>query len=106
MTKKLISVVIAASTAQAAVAQRPADRLVETTISYADLNLSNAAGRATLDSRIKGAARFVCGAATAATVAEHNHIRDCRANAVASANAQLEQQLARRGAGAVLAARR
>ncbi len=108
MIKTLISIALTASAlvAAPAIAESPAGPVVQTTVSYADLNLSSAAGRATLDSRIKGAARSVCGSPKAATLAEHTSIRDCREGAINGANAQLELVLASRGAGTVLAARR
>ena len=89
-----------------AFAESPLEVVVETKISYADLNLSSAAGRATLDNRIKGAARFVCGPNQGPTLAEHKHRRDCQSNAIQGAHAQVERALASRGAGTVLAARR
>jgi UrcA family protein len=55
------------------------------TVSYADLNLANAAGRAALDSRIKAAAETVCATGlndTAAKVAESR----CVKSAVEAAN--------------------
>ncbi len=108
MIKTLISIALTASAliAAPAVAQSPAAVVTQTTVSYADLNLSSAAGRATLDSRIKGAARSVCGSPKAATLAEHNSINACRDGAISGANAQIEQVLASRGAGTVIAARR
>ncbi len=57
--------------APANAAEAPAARVQ--TVSYADLNLGNAAGRAALDQRIKAAAETVCATGldnTAAKVAE------------------------------------
>jgi UrcA family protein len=108
MIKKLISIAITAAalaTAPAS-AQSQADQVNQTMVSYADLNLSSAAGRATLDSRIAGAARMVCGPTKAPSLAEHKFNRDCRDGAIAGANAKLEQVLASRGSGTVVAVRR
>lgn len=56
------------------------------TVSYADLNLTNAAGRAALDQRVKAAAETVCATGlndTAARTAEARCVKD----AIAAANA-------------------
>jgi UrcA family protein len=106
MIKKTILAACTATVlvAAPAMARSSADGLAQTTVSYADLNLSSAAGRATLHSRIKGAVRFVCGS-RGPTLAELENNRECQDNAIASANTQLEQVLARRGTVTVLAAR-
>ena len=56
------------------------------TVSYADLNLTNAAGRAALDQRIKAAAESVCATGlndTAARTAESRCVKDAIAAATA-----------------------
>jgi UrcA family protein len=54
-------------------------------ISYADLNLANAEGRATLDRRIAGAARSICGSYFPADLQTAALVQTCRADAIASA---------------------
>jgi len=54
------------------------------TVSYADLNLANAAGRATFDQRVKAAAEAVCSTGldtVAARTAEAHCVRDAIAAA-------------------------
>ena len=46
-------------------------------VSYADLDLSTAAGQARLDRRIEAAVRQVCGAATNFELARRQAVRDC-----------------------------
>jgi UrcA family protein len=54
-------------------------------VSYADLNLASAEGRARLDRRIAGAARSICGSFFPADLDMATLVRDCRADAIASA---------------------
>lgn len=54
-------------------------------VSYADLNLANAAGRATLDRRIAGAARSICGSYFPADLEMAVLAKACRQDAIASA---------------------
>ena len=58
------------------------------TISYADLNLANAAGRAVLDRRIAQAARQVCGEFPPVELRRNSLSRACQADVIASAEAQ------------------
>ena len=106
MKTRTLLAAAAAVIAAPAFAESPAAEIVETKVSYADLNLSSAAGRATLDNRVKGAARFVCGSVDGPSIAEHNRHQKCRSSALAEANAQVDEVLARRGSVTVLAARR
>ena len=46
-------------------------------VSYADLDLSSAAGQARLDRRIEAAVREVCGDATNFELARREAVRDC-----------------------------
>lgn len=54
-------------------------------IRYSDLNLAAPVGRAALDSRIRGAARRVCGVVPAVQVEEAQQVRDCQHSAVSGA---------------------
>ena len=56
-------------------------------VSYADLDLSSAAGRTQLDRRIRAAVREVCGAAAISDLARRSAVRDCIAET--SANVRL-----------------
>ena len=62
-----------------------APETVTVRVSYADLNLATAQGRARLDSRIAGAARSICGSFFAVDLTMAAQVRDCRADAIASA---------------------
>lgn len=48
------------------------------TVSYADLDLNSAAGRARLERRIADAVREVCGAAPSFDLARRRAVRHCR----------------------------
>ena len=54
-------------------------------ISYADLNLASAEGRARLEGRVAGAARSICGSFFPADLEMASLVRTCRADAIASA---------------------
>jgi UrcA family protein len=54
-------------------------------VSYADLNLASAQGRAVLDRRIAGAARSICGSFFPADLEMAALVKDCREDAIASA---------------------
>src|SRR5688572_18120724 len=54
-------------------------------VSYADLNLASAEGRARLDRRIAGAARSICGSVFGPDLRMAALVQDCREDAIASA---------------------
>ena len=54
-------------------------------VSYADLNLASAAGRARLERRIAGAARSICGNYASNELRMFALVSECRADAIASA---------------------
>ncbi len=54
-------------------------------VSYADLNLATAQGRAQLDRRIAGAARSICGNFFPADLEMAALVKDCREDAIGSA---------------------
>ncbi|HTU11654.1 MAG TPA: UrcA family protein [Allosphingosinicella sp.] len=62
-----------------------APETVTVRVSYADLNLASADGRAQLDRRIAGAARGICGAFFPIDLRMSALVSDCRADAIASA---------------------
>ena len=54
-------------------------------VSYADLNIASAEGRARLEGRVAGAARSICGSYFPADLETAVLVKACRADAVASA---------------------
>ena len=65
-------------------------------VSYEDLNLNSAAGRAVLEARIDRAARLVCGTAYINELDIAAGVDACRADTIAAARQQLEQQSGQR----------
>ena len=62
-----------------------APETVTVRVSYADLNLATAQGRARLDRRIAGAARSICGNFHPADLEMASLVQNCREDAIASA---------------------
>ena len=58
--KTIIAIAIAATAFAASTVNAQSNDTVSVRVSYADLNLSSASGRTTLDSRISAAAHAVC----------------------------------------------
>ena len=54
-------------------------------VSYADLNIASAEGRAALQSRVAGAARSICGSFFPAALETVVRVTACRSDAIASA---------------------
>jgi UrcA family protein len=79
---------LAATSPAVASSSDPATHIVR----YSDLDLSNAAGRTTLDRRINHAVRMVCGRASSAAIQDQLKIQKCNAIARASAKAQLAEK--------------
>lgn len=75
----------AATPASAAPDILVAPQNVTVRVSYADLNLASAEGRARLDSRIAGAARSICGSYFSADLRMSALVHECRDDAIASA---------------------
>ena len=74
-------------------------------VQTADLDLTTAAGRQSLDHRLVTAAYEVCGTASDADLVGQNQARACRADVLSSARAEIGQ-LAARNEPIRLAARR
>ena len=76
------------------------------TVSYADLNLVTAAGRAALDGRIAAAARGVCEIEDSRELALATVTNQCRSGAIASAQPAVDAAIAavRRGSVTVMGA--
>jgi len=88
--KTILAAAFAAAFLNTGVAVTPAAAQTadSVTISYADLNLANAAGRAVLDRRIAHAARQVCGQFAPVELRRNSLSRACQADVIASAEAQ------------------
>jgi UrcA family protein len=76
-------------------------------VSYGDLDLTTSAGQATLDRRLAGAIRQVCGMAFPSDIQSVSQVRRCRADTLADVQAQRNDALAQaRNSAVQLAARR
>ncbi len=101
------AVTAASGIGHVALAQPPAVQTVA--VHYGDLDLGSAAGRSTLDHRIRHAVRAACGEASSVDLEGQNLVAACRADLTASLAAQRDRALAaaaRRGSPAALVARR
>ena len=85
----LASATLLAGAAAPAIAAPPAAQT--RIVSYADLDLSSAAGRVRLDQRIGSAVRDVCGRAAPADLNAIAQVVACRAEALGDATAQLRR---------------
>ncbi|MBA3678230.1 MAG: UrcA family protein [Sphingosinicella sp.] len=65
--------------AQNALPQQDGSALISESVDYSDLDLSNEAGRARLDHRIRIAIQQVCGTASDSDLEGKNEVRRCRA---------------------------
>ena len=105
MTKFIIApfaLLMAVIPAGPAIAQ--SDQAESIRVTYADLNLAAIAGQQTLQRRIRGAARFVCGNEYPKEFPMAFELHACRLDAVARARPAYEQAVAaaRRGTVTVL----
>ena len=64
------------------------------TVSFADLDLSSAAGQRTFDRRLGRAVVELCGQAADVDLAGRNAVRKCRADTLAQAHQAKDQRLA------------
>ncbi len=80
-------------------------RAVSSEVSYADLNLANEEGRATLERRVRNAASQLCQPAIAGVTAERYLRHRCYVGAIEGARPQIEAAVARRAQAQVAAAR-
>jgi UrcA family protein len=96
-----LSALATAASAQAplTVAAAPSAR-----VSYAELNLASAAGRATLDARVRSAARRLCLPHGTSDLVREAAGRACLVEAIASARPQVARALAESASGSRLAA--
>lgn len=88
MIKTLLLAMLATTTLFTLAVPAHAGDAPQRRVSYADLDLGSAAGRATLDGRIKRAVRDVCPAEDHALSALRASA-DCREDAMAGANTQI-----------------
>ena len=84
----LTSATLLAGAAGPAFAAPPAPAAQTRIVSYADLDLSSAAGRARLDQRIGAAVRAVCGRAAPTDLNGLVQVQACREETLADATAQ------------------
>lgn len=84
MIKNLVLATLATTTLFTLAVPAQATEAPRRTVSYADLNLASAAGRATLEQRVQNAVRAVCPAATN-TLADLRAAANCRRDALAGA---------------------
>lgn len=85
-----------AQTAQNVVVQGSQD--VRTAkVSFADLNLSSAAGRSSLEARVRGAVKQVCPSASPMPIFEFLQSQQCQQAAHAAANSRIAQIIAAKG---------
>ena len=95
-----LAAVAAVSPAAAGAAPIVVEAAPSVAVSYADLDITAPAGRQTLERRVAGAAKRVCGTAPALNLRMFAAVTECREEAVASANLQIERALATRFAAA------
>jgi UrcA family protein len=96
-----VAAVAAASlTVGATAATFVVEAVPSTKVSYADLDLTAPAGRQTLERRIAGAAKLVCGTPPSLNLSMITAVTRCHEQAVSSANRQVERALATRLASA------
>lgn len=77
---RIAAAVLALATASAALTATTLPVLAEerqAIVQFSDLNLAAPAGRATLDARVRKAARRVCGPLSSLQVKEAQEVRDC-----------------------------
>ncbi len=84
------SIALAAAGLSTAASAQSFDQPVTATVSFADLNLDSAAGRATLQGRIKVAANRICQNLAVTPLEEVNADSKCRVVMTSSAERQLE----------------
>ena len=68
---------------------------VTSTVQVADLDLSKAKDRRTLDRRLQLAVQEVCGSASEADIAGKNEVRRCRSETFAAMASECDQRIAR-----------
>ena len=95
MLKLISPFVLAASMAVAAPALAEPEALPSAKVQTADLDLSSAAGRHTLHSRVKSASARVCGRAPISPLIEAREIHACEAAVLRSAHQAMTIALAR-----------
>ncbi|TRW17025.1 UrcA family protein [Glacieibacterium frigidum] len=76
----------------------------QVTVSHADLDLASAAGQSTLESRLNGAVRQVCGVSNEPSLKLRMAMAKCSSDARAAAKAQMQVAVARAEAATQFAA--
>ena len=100
----MIKTLVLAAAAFAAVPAFAQEAPITMLVPYGDLNLASADGSATLQARVKSAARKICGVAQAPGLAEIIAVQTCRASVLESARPQMTAALSRGGSGSVVVA--
>jgi UrcA family protein len=93
----LVALTVATATAAAPPIVVEGQQQPTATVSYADLDLGSAAGRARLDSRIRRAAKSLCLDEGVRDLADRLDQKSCLSFAVASARPQIEQAVVMAG---------
>lgn len=108
MSKLVVALALSAACASPALALSPDEATHSVRVSYADLDLTRAEGRETLDLRLRRASRAVCQVLNRRSLAEMYGARACarRARALARKDAALaaaraQYQLAQKGQNVV-----
>ena len=101
----LASLAIATASLSTAAAAQSFGEVVLTTISYGDLNLDSAAGRAALQGRVKVAANRICHDLAVTPIPDGIAVADCRTSMMSSALRQVERTALRSPQGTSLASR-
>jgi UrcA family protein len=105
MRTLLASIALATAGVSTAVPAQSIDQPFVATISYADLNLDSAAGKAAFEGRVKVVANRYCHDLTISPIAEVVAVADCRASMMSAAQRQLGRTASRSPKGTLLAAR-
>lgn len=100
----MIKSLVIAAAALAAVPALAQEVPASVAVGYGDLNLASAEGAAMLKSRVKGAARRICGVEQAPGLAESTAVRSCRTSVLSSAQPQMNLAMSQSGSGSVVVA--
>jgi UrcA family protein len=101
---KILPAILLAFASTPAIAEP--NQSVSSIVTIADLNLSQADGRRTLDRRLAQAIAEVCGEASPADLAGLNDVRDCRVETRARLQAERDLRIAEASSRPILVASR
>ena len=86
----LAAVAFTAGTLALSTPVRAADADYQVSVRIGDLDLSSAAGAATLDRRVRAAARQICGWVPVSNLNMQRQVSDCQESVVSSAKQEIE----------------